>query len=193
MINHDDNSGDWQGLNNAAQGVRYRTIANMLAESQTVLDVGCGEAVLHGFLGSECGYTGIDPSALAIAGASKNKGRFDLELFHGFAEDFHTTERFDAVVFNEMLYYSKNPVRLVSKFAGLIKPGGVMVCSIYQHSGVSWLKRIRGVFNPELPLSNVHCEKMVRAFMARERWLVLNDRIVGTPEKSWHVWMARPH
>ena len=65
---HDDNAGDWQGLDSAVQAPRYAAIAQILHTFQAdskVLDIGCGEAVLRSWLPKDVSYTGIEPSSLA--------------------------------------------------------------------------------------------------------------------------------
>jgi hypothetical protein len=43
-------------------------------------------------------------------------------------------------------------------------------------------------------MSNIHCTTMVRAFMAREHWPILSERVVIIPDTTapWLVWLARP-
>ena len=99
-------------------------------------------------------------------------------------------------MFNEMLYYADDPIGLLKKYVTLLRQGGVVLCSIYQKPGRTPLKNfLRHCLDRRRPVSNIHCEKMVRAFMAHEGWFVLDDRAIAIPEHAslwWHVWLARP-
>lgn len=197
MRPHDDQSGDWQGLGSTAQSLRYAVIARMLRSygaDTKVLDVGCGEAVLRAWLPRESGYTGIEPSAAAVRIArERNPG---ADIVHDRAESFESGNKdFDSIVFNEMLYYAADPVGLLRKYAPLLRPGGVILCSIFPKAdGLSLKRRVACWLAPRRPRSNAHCEQMVRTFMAREAWPILDDRSVpipGTPF-HWHIWLATP-
>jgi len=198
MWQHDDNSGDWQGLDSPRQAPRYATIAEMLRTSNAdrkVLDVGCGEAVLRAWLPKGVDYIGIDQSALAIRrGIERNTS---VKIIHASAETFDANgERFDSIVFDEMLYYAADPVGLLRKYVTMLLPDGVILCSIYQKPGRASLKRrLWHLFDHRRPVSNIHCAEMVRAFMARKGWPISDDRAVAIPgaESHWHIWVARPH
>lgn len=198
MQPYNDNAGDWQGLHSAEQTPRYAAIAEILSTFQTdpkVLDVGCGEAVLRSYLSKDVHYTGIEPSSLAVRKAIKLDA--SAKIIHTSAESFDAYgERFGSIVFNEMLYYADDPVGLVQKYSGLLLDGGVMLCSIYQKPDrVSLKRRLWHLFDDRRPISNIHCTKMVRAFMARETWPILDDRVVAIPGTAaqWHIWLVRPH
>ena len=199
MRPHDDNFGDWQGLASSNDAPRYSAIAEMLRQSnlgRQVLDIGSGEGLLRAWLPSDCVYLGIERSALAIQNAQALNHFASASFVHVDAERFDSHVRqFDSIVFNEMLYYSADPVGLVRKYSALLQPSGGMLCSIFQKAGgVSLRRRLRHFFDRRRPLSNIHCERMVRAYMAREDWRILDDREVGSPERSrrWHIWLARP-
>ena len=110
MRPYNDEAGDWQGLDSPTQTPRYTAIADMLNRfnsNGSVLDVGCGKGILRTYLPKDCQYTGIEPSAAAV--------RIALErctpgkIIHTRAEIFDARgERFDSIVFNEMLYYAAN-------------------------------------------------------------------------------------
>jgi 2-polyprenyl-3-methyl-5-hydroxy-6-metoxy-1,4-benzoquinol methylase len=57
------------------------------------------------------------------------------------AESFDSRgERFDSIVFNEMLYYADDPIGLLKRYAFLLREGGVILCSIYQKPGTNSLR-----------------------------------------------------
>jgi len=158
-----------------------------------VLDVGCGEGVLRSWLPQHARYTGIERSGLAARSAAPAVAP---GIVNATAEQYEPTpERFDSIVFSEMLYYVKDPVGLVGRYAPLLTPAGVILCSIYQSP-----KRVRmrslvwRVLDRRRPLSAIHCEKMVREYMKRNKWQILDDRTVPLPNSGqhWHIWAARP-
>ena len=193
----DDNAGDWRGLDSSVQIPRYAAIAEILRQFRAdgnVLDVGCGEALLRAYLPKDVSYTGIEPSALAAGSASKRDA--SIKVIHTSAEEFEAHgERFDSVVFNEMLYYTENPIGLLRKYVKLLHQDGVMLCSIYQKEGsVSLKSRVKRLLQGQLLPSNIACEKIVRDFMGRQEWPILSDRIVSVPgcPAPWHIWLVKP-
>jgi SAM-dependent methyltransferase len=196
-----DDAGDWRGLDSSGQAPRYAAIAEILHSfnsDRKVLDVGCGEGVLRAWLPEYTDYTGIEPSSLAVRIAVERKGL--ARIIHTSAERFDARgERFGTIVFNEMLYYTADPVGLLGKYAALLWQGGVILCSIYQKpgpsNGTSLRRKLWHFFDRRCPLSNLHCAGMVRAFMAREAWPILEDRTVPTTggASAWHIWLAIPH
>jgi SAM-dependent methyltransferase len=201
MRRWNDDAGDWRGLDSLGQAPRYAAIAEILHRfnsDRKVLDVGCGEGVLRGWLPEYVDYTGIEPSSLAARIAVERKSL--ARIIHTSAERFDARgERFGGIVFNEMLYYTADPVGLVRKYAALLWQGGVILCSIYQKpgpsNGTSLRRKLWHFFDRRYPLSNLHCAGMVRAFMAREAWPILEDRTVPIPggASAWHIWLAIPH
>ena len=142
---YNDEGGDWQGLDSLTQIPRYTAIAELLqpfVDGGSVLDVGCGEALLRTWL-PRTNYTGIEPSASAVRIARENNPL--SKFIHTSAESFASCgECFDTIVFNEMLYYADDPVGLLRKYAGMIRQGGMILCSVYQKPcGVSLKRRLR--------------------------------------------------
>jgi SAM-dependent methyltransferase len=198
MRAYDDHSGDWEESNTATHAVRFKAIASGLqrfAVDKCVLDVGCGEATLCAWLPPYAKYVGIEVSGAAVRIARE---RYDsVNILQATAESCDwNDEKFDSIVFNEMLYYARDPVGLLKKYANFLNKDGLILCSVFQHPGPSslsaqllhWLDRKR-------PISNSHCEKMVRAFMEREGWSVLDAREIAIPghaDLCWHIWLARP-
>ena len=107
-------------------------------------------------------------------------------------------ERFATIVFNEMLYYTADPVGLLRKYSALLWQGGVVLCSIYEKpwtgKETSLRRKLWHFFDRRCPVSNLHCAAMVRTFLAREAWPILEDRTVPTPGglSAWHIWLAIP-
>ena len=196
MKAHDDESGDWRGLNDSGQFPRYAAIAKMVAEFNPrakVLDVGCGEAHLHRWLPSSVDYSGLEPSLKAVALAQS--GNDKLRIIHGSGEAFTPADsRYDCVIFNEMLYYSKDPLGLLLKFAQCLEPGGAILGSIFQKpEDKSFKHRIKKWLKLQT-LSNVECDQRVRRFLTGEQWPVLKESRVELPGTGlfWNIWLVAP-
>ncbi|MEI7605831.1 MAG: methyltransferase domain-containing protein [Rhodospirillaceae bacterium] len=108
-----------------------REVAALLpAFSERVLEIGCGTGATLGFLKQEgrCAWTGgveLSPAAAAEATLDRswcgNIETLDLEL---------PPESLDAVLCLDVLEHLADPWAVVSRLAGLLKPGGVLVASI---------------------------------------------------------------
>ncbi len=131
-------AGKWQFFNDLDQACHYEAIAEAIALYQakpkphgSVLDVGCGEGILHRTLRlapTVC-YVGIDPSATAVAkaaAAATGDARFQVAT----AEDYTPDRRFDVIVFNEVLYYCDDPVATMRKDASYLSAGGIFIVSM---------------------------------------------------------------
>jgi 2-polyprenyl-3-methyl-5-hydroxy-6-metoxy-1,4-benzoquinol methylase len=124
----------WQWLRDLSELGRYGVVAaysRRLKPGGSVLDVGCGEGVLQEHLaGAYSAYTGIDFSAEAIRRASERhepRARFLVAD----ATAFTTEERFDLIVFNECLYLFDHPADVARRYQAFLKPGGLMIVSMY--------------------------------------------------------------
>lgn len=178
--------GDWQGLDDEVQAPRYRALSRMLEGSESVLDVGCGEGVLYDWLRGR--YLGVELSAAAVnAGRLRRPG---AKIVQSGAETFDTDERFDAVVFSEMLYYARDPVSIAQRFQNFLAPGGRFVCSFYhKRPRVSWRARIARLIGPR---SNAQCEQLVRDYLLSSGWIVGSYQLIQIPntELHWSAWSA---
>jgi 2-polyprenyl-3-methyl-5-hydroxy-6-metoxy-1,4-benzoquinol methylase len=192
-----DVAGDWQGLDSPTQTPRYAAIADMLRNLNAdafILDIGCGEAILKTWLSSNSKYVGVEASSLAARRAAERHP--DVTIVHSTAESYDPgAKRFSGIVFNEVLYYAADPVALLRKYSNVLRPNGAVVCSIYQHPGrPSFRRRLVSLFDNRRPKSNIHCFEMVRAFMVRDKWIILDEREVRAPDgqQDWKVWAATP-
>jgi SAM-dependent methyltransferase len=196
-----DEAGDWRGLDSPSQASRYLAIVDILRHLEggaaDVLDVGCGEAVLLSYLPKDVSYTGLESSLPAVAIAKARSAH--AKIVHTRAEEFDPDDQlFDCVIFNEMLYYTGDPVGLLCKYSAMLREKGAILCSIFQKpEKISWKRRGLTLIDRRRPQSNLDCEAKVRAFMTRHEWAILDDRVVAMPgnsSMSWHIWMATvPH
>jgi 2-polyprenyl-3-methyl-5-hydroxy-6-metoxy-1,4-benzoquinol methylase len=113
----------------------YSVLAGYVKELKpgaSVLDVGCGDGILRAHLhpDSFSRYVGIDfPEAVGRA-----VKRIDERTSFAAADmrAYETTERFDAIVFNESLYYVEDPIGALNRFAGFLAPGGILLVSMHR-------------------------------------------------------------
>jgi 2-polyprenyl-3-methyl-5-hydroxy-6-metoxy-1,4-benzoquinol methylase len=106
--------------------------AKELKPGGSILDVGCGDGILRAHLHADSfsKYVGIDfPEAVGRAAR-----RMDARTSFAAADmrAYETAERFDAIVFNESLYYVENPIGELNRFAGFLAPGGVLLVSMHR-------------------------------------------------------------
>jgi len=192
----DDEYGNWQGLASPEQAPRYQLIVDVIdrfCPKGSVLDVGCGEAVLLDYLAPNTIYFGIEPSAKAVEGA-RTRGACDC-IRCTMAEDFEDDgRRWDCIVFNEVLYYTKNPCALLTKYARLVKGDGIIIVSIFQRPGHSIKAQLLHWLEPSRPISNLHCGTMVHKFILREGWPIQEDKLVPIPgtRVHWRIWVMNP-
>jgi SAM-dependent methyltransferase len=185
----------WKGLDSPQQVPRYLEIAHLIAQlcpQGSVLDVGCGEGLLRGFLDQETAYFGIEGSPAAAQSARRGEDA----ILQCTAEEFNGGGRkWNCVVFNEMLYYTRDPCGLVKKYAAYLEPGGVVIFSIYQrHERFDRLAPLRHWLDRRRPTSNVHCTGMILEMMRREGWVIEHDKSVNKPDHPtpWRIVAARP-
>lgn len=185
-----DEGGDWQGLSAPTQVPRYRAIADLVARlaspAASVLDVGCGQALLQPYLPDGCRYMGLEPSAAAVQTAQTS-------VIHSTAETFAAEGRkWDVIIFNEMLYYTQQPAALLRRYAGHLLDGGWFIISIYQRpeSARERAWRLLGVRKNR----NRSCTLLVGRLARLQRWNVAAEMTVPIPgtTRHWRIWAAQP-
>jgi SAM-dependent methyltransferase len=129
--------GGWEFMRRLDEVARYSVIAGFLHHLKpggSVLDVGSGEGLLADHL-RPLGYSrflGIDLSESAIAQAA---GRRDARTDFA-AADAETYApppgRWDAIVFNECVYYFNDPVGSVRRYEAFLEEGGVLIVSTFR-------------------------------------------------------------
>ncbi len=94
----------------------------------TILDVGCGFGNLLQHLSFQR-YLGIDFSAVALDQAPRSA---NVQFICIEAEQFQTEEKFDIVIFNEILYYL-DALALLDKYKTFLTPSGIFLISMWKH------------------------------------------------------------
>ena len=128
--------GGWDFMRRLDEVARYSVIAGFLHHLKpggSVLDVGSGEGLLADHL-RPFGYSrflGIDLSETAIA---QTAGRRDAKTAFAAAdaESYTPRGRWDAIVFNECVYYFNDPVGSVRRYEAYLEEGGVLIVSTFR-------------------------------------------------------------
>jgi 2-polyprenyl-3-methyl-5-hydroxy-6-metoxy-1,4-benzoquinol methylase len=98
----------------------------------------------------------------------------------GSVEDFKPAEQWDAIVFNEVLYYTLDPVAQLKKFERALRPDGLMIISIFRKSVL---------FSP-----NNRCSRRVQSYIDTSGYTVLDAVRVSKirDRKTWEIFVVRP-
>lgn len=106
-----------------------------------ILEIGCGEGV---FFQNVSGvdysfYEGIDLSEVAIGRINKTEKSLFVEA--DMEKYVPVNDPFAIIVFNEVLYYSKNPLALLRKYNQFLASDGVLLVGMYDTTKSSeiWL------------------------------------------------------
>ena len=130
--------GRWSYLQGLQQTTRYSVIAGYLQalkRNGCLLDVGCGEGVLLERLGAG-GYTkfvGIDLSRAAIELAQSKQDTRSV-FIQADAQVFVPDDTFDAIIFNEVLYYFDDPLAVAQRYRAWLKSDGLFIVSLFAAS-----------------------------------------------------------
>ena len=166
-------AGRWTFMRGLDERGRYGVIGvfvRRLARGGAVLDVGCGEGLLvdelrpHGYRR----YLGIDVSEAAIAQGAP-RADADTQLLAADAEGEVPPGPWEVVVFNESVYYFRDPLATLRRYEGALAPGGSFVVSTF-HSR--------------------RADAVVRALLRRYR--VLEATTVSNAKGRWTVRVLTP-
>jgi 2-polyprenyl-3-methyl-5-hydroxy-6-metoxy-1,4-benzoquinol methylase len=168
-------TGQWARLSMLAEMPRYAIIAGYsrtISSDASVLDIGCGAGHLLDWIYHDGNrrYVGIDVSSVAIQQAcertSSRQARFEVAD----AATFDPGDRFDIIVFNEMLYYIEHPELVLERYESFMAPGGVLIISMWRST-----------------------ESLRTWRRCAARLEVLDEvRLRSANATEWHVWLCRP-
>ena len=136
-------TGFWDSLKGIQELAHYSIVAGyfqFLKKGGSVLDIGCGEGLLQERLGTGnySHYTGFDLSAEAISTA-KLKEDIKTSFLVADMKLFKPSIQFDAIVFNEVIYYA-NVLNMLRQYSQFLKPDGVFILSNFdsQNDKINW-------------------------------------------------------
>ena len=143
-------AGVWACLEEAGELARYGAVAAAVLRHRpggAVLDVGCGDGLLARHLGADGygRYLGLDLSVAAIAAARRRTGdapRPGARFAVADADDWPLRGAFDAVVLNECLYYLRDPLASARRALAAVRPGGILVVSMFRTARTRGLARL---------------------------------------------------
>ncbi|GHF19570.1 hypothetical protein GCM10017786_61870 [Amycolatopsis deserti] len=127
----------------AALAPATRAILGMagIEPGMRVLDLGTGAGdvafELSRIVGPSGSVVGIDQSAKALrwaAGRCEAQGLRNVSFVHDDLHQMRLTGQVDAVVGRLVLLYTPDPAAVLRKFAGYVRPGGVVVSMEYEMS-----------------------------------------------------------
>lgn len=130
--------GDCDYFAGIAETPRYAAVAGYVhkfVQEGYILDAGCGEGGLLEYLGlSRLQYTGFDLSPTAIDRARQRYRGINLICCS--LDEFvpRQGERYDVIVFNEVLTSLKNSIEILNRFYTFLQPSGHIVISQFQNS-----------------------------------------------------------
>jgi 2-polyprenyl-3-methyl-5-hydroxy-6-metoxy-1,4-benzoquinol methylase len=125
----------WARLRDPNELPRYRVISDYLrafADGGAVLDVGCADGILQERI-AYGSYLGIDMFGASIARAQP-KADARTRFLCADAATFVPEERFDAIVWNECLYYLAEPIDVITRYRQYLRPNGVMIVSMFDQT-----------------------------------------------------------
>jgi SAM-dependent methyltransferase len=136
--------GGWEVLDSpdgVAENMVIVGYVHRLWKAPRVLDLGCGSGTLADFMRLIPGasYTGVDLSIEAVSRAA-SRGLMNALFVQGAIEKWLPAETYDAIVFNESLYYVSEPSVVLRRYSPYLTDGGAFIISIWQSGthGAMW-------------------------------------------------------
>lgn len=129
--------GKWDHLGSSEEALRSQTLANFHRHSNPggkILELGSGQGHFLNHLKNEdfSTYLGIDASEFALN--QENFKRPGVQTQQADIYDFIPPEKVDAIVYNEVLYYLRSPLKVIERYDQYLSPEGRHLISIfYQH------------------------------------------------------------
>jgi len=176
-------TGEWEWLNNDDERVHNYIIAaycTRFGPDVAILDVGCGQGVLHDLL-TRTGYrryVGVDLSPTAIQRIAP-RADSRTHFLVGNAETLALQAEFDIVVINEVMYYFRDPMAALDRLRAMV-PAGVFIISMADVGFRATLRiqRIWQEINAAMPI----LDGMSLQYASGLRRTI---RIFGVPGSAW--------
>ena len=138
-FNQQYEAGKWDGLRDINDLARYSIIVGLTKhffKTPRILDLGCGEGVLlQKFAPSDySAFLGVDFSDVAIQNAQVLKND-KTNFVVGNLDNLEITGTYDVIIYNESLYYLRNPKAAVQALFKNLAPGGIFIISMVDKHG----------------------------------------------------------
>jgi SAM-dependent methyltransferase len=168
--NHQYAQGQWEGLKDEAELERQQVIKfffDAFKPNSNLLEFGCGFGVLPAAVFEKkdyAKYLGVDVSDFVIA---KTQHLVDQRTFFevGDMENYVFKEKWDAIVFNECIYYAKDVPKLIAHCVqNGLKKDGILIVSSHE------FKRSPEIWRDLLQQLSILDEKIVEN--ERSRWRI---------------------
>ena len=106
-----------------------------LAEAPRILDVGCGNGrlVRDLDLASIGSYLGTDISPEGIAQAKQRYAFPNVAFEAADFEQWRGEAKFDVIIFNDALYYARQPVAVLETYADMLQEHGALIVVMFRH------------------------------------------------------------
>lgn len=143
--------GQWDVLWSSIEEQRFQALVDTTRpymDGAAILDIGCGEGILIPKLDKIYkSYLGIDISKVAVRRAGKYKDEIHRFLCRDM-ERYMPKGRYDVVIFNECLNYSKDPIGLMNRIRNKLNLGGIIAVSLFENSAtIRTVEEIEAKFN----------------------------------------------
>jgi len=163
--------GKWELMRTLDELARYSVIAGYLHHLHpggSVLDVGSGEGLLCDHL-RPFGYSRYHGVDLAEAAIQQAAARSDEKTTFAAAdaEIYVPDGSFDAIVFNECVYYFQDPLGTVERYRASLNPGGTLIVSTFRGLRADTIARRLNAALPlaeETAITNAKGTWMVRVY-----------------------------
>ncbi len=131
---HQYNNGVWEGLKNQQELDRVLMAGKLLQQYSVkgnILEIGCGEGLFFANIPADTYgfYEGIDVSEVAVKKAPKTR----TSIFADADMEEYTPKNgpFKVIVLNEVLYYSKNPLKMLARYTPYLDRDGLFMIGMY--------------------------------------------------------------
>ena len=129
-------TGQWNTLKSPFEYERFNALVELTAEyvkGASILEVGSGEGLLLPKISTDYDYfLGIDISEIAISRANLMKSD-KVSFIRADFENFVPDRKFDLIIFNESLYYSKKPVEVLERYKSFLCGYKIIATSIHEN------------------------------------------------------------
>ena len=147
-------AGRWDYLYEPAEAERYKVVLDFvyryLRGNREILEIGCGEGILQSRMspGMYSRFLGIDLSHVAIRKATRLKDP-NTGYRTGDMETYIPPGKYAMIIFNEVLYYSTDPLRAVRRYLPYLEADGHFLFSLNE---TPWSLEIIQNLEKEFPL-----------------------------------------